>query len=42
MKIHEHYAGHMTKMAAAPLYGKNTLKIFISWTGGPISTKLGM
>ena len=41
MKIHEHDAGHMTKMAATPLYGKNTSKIF-SETGGPISMKLGM
>ena len=34
--------GHMTKMAAMPIYGKNLKKIFISRTGGPISTKLGM
>ena len=34
--------GHMTKMAAMPIYGKNPLKIFFSRTGGPISTKLGM
>ena len=33
--------GHMTKMAAMPIYGKNPSKIF-SGTGGPISTKLGM
>ena len=33
--------GHMTKMAAMPIYGKNPSKIF-SRTGGPISTKLGM
>ena len=25
MKIHQHNAGHMTKMAAMPIYGKNTL-----------------
>ena len=31
--------GHMTKMAAMPIYGKNPSKIF-SRTGGPISTKL--
>ena len=30
MKIHQHNAGHMTKMAAMPIYGKNTLKIFFS------------
>ena len=34
--------GHMTKMAAMPIYGKNPSKIFFSGTGGPISTKLGM
>ena len=33
--------GHMTKMAAMPIYGKNPSKIF-SGTGGPISIKLGM
>ena len=33
--------GHMTKMAAMPIYGNNPSKIF-SRTGGPISTKLGM
>ena len=34
--------GHMTKMAATPIYGKKLSKIFFSRTGGPISTKLGM
>ena len=33
--------GHMTKMAAMPIYGKNPSKIF-SETGGLISKKLGM
>ena len=33
--------GHMTKMAAMPIYGKNPSKFF-SGTTGPISTKLGM
>ena len=28
MKIIQHFAGHMTKMAVLPIYGKNTLKIF--------------
>ena len=42
MKIYQHDAGHMTKMAAAPIYGKNPSNIFFSGTGGPISTKLGM
>ena len=41
MKIHEHDAGHMTKMATMPIYGKNPSKIF-SGTGGLISMKLGM
>ena len=36
------HLGHMTKMAATPIYGKNPSKIFFSRTGGPISTKLGM
>ena len=34
--------GHMTKMAAMPIYGKNPSKIFFSGTTGPLSTKLGM
>ena len=33
--------GHITKMVAMPIYGKNPIKIF-SRTGRPISTKLGM
>ena len=42
MKINKHDAGHMTKVAATPIYDKNTSKVFFSWTDGPISTKLGM
>ena len=42
MKIHQHNAGHMTKMAAIPLYGKNTLKILFPGTTGAISVKLCM
>ena len=34
--------GHMTKIAAMPIYGKNRSKIFFSGTGGPISKKLVM
>ena len=34
--------GHMTKMAAMPIYGKIPTKIFYSGTGGPISKKLRM
>ena len=32
----------MTKMAAMPIYGINTLKILFSGTSGSISMKLGM
>ena len=42
IKVDKHDAGHMTKMAATPIYGENSSKIFFSGTGGPISTKLGM
>ena len=42
MKIHQHNAGHMTKMTAMPIYGKNTLKIFFPGTTGPIFMKLSM
>ena len=34
--------GHVTKMAAMPIYGENPSKIFFSGTDGRISTKLGM
>ena len=36
-----HNLGHMTKMAAVPIYGKNPSKIF-SETNRLISRKLGM
>ena len=42
MKIHQHFAGHMTKMAAMPIYGKNTLKIFFPGTTKQILMKLCM
>ena len=42
MKIHQHNAGHMIKMPAMPIYGKNTLKIFFSGTTGLILMKLCM
>ena len=42
MKIHQHNAVHMTKMAAIPIYGKNTLKILFLGTTGPILMKLCM
>ena len=34
--MHINNLGHITKMAAIPIYGKNSTKIF-SRTGGPIS-----
>ena len=42
MKIYQHFAGHMTKMAAMPIYGKNTLKIFFPGTTRQILKKLCM
>ena len=42
MKIHQDNAGHMTKMAAMPIYGKNTYKIFFPGTTGLILMKLCM
>ena len=41
-KVCPQHLGHMTKMAATPIYDKNHSKIFFSRTGGPISTKLGL
>ena len=41
-KVCSRHVGHMTKMAATPIYGKNPSKIFFSRTGRPIFTKLGM
>ena len=40
-KVYINSPGHMTKMVAMPIYGKN-LKKFLSRTGVPISTKFGM
>ena len=40
--MYKNNPGHMTKMAAMPIYGKKPSKIFFSGTGWPISTKLGM
>ena len=34
--------GHLTKMAATPIYGKNPSKIFFSRTNGPMTLWLGM
>ena len=41
-KVCSRHLGHMTKMAATLIYGKNLSKSFFSRTGGPIFTKLGM
>ena len=41
-KVCSRHLGHMTKMAATPIYGKNPSKIFFSRSGEPIFTKLGM
>ena len=42
MKMHLNNASHMTKMAAMPIYGKNTLENFFPGTTGLILMKLGM
>ena len=42
MKVYINGPGHMTKMAATPIYGKNPSKIFFSRTGGLIFKKIGM
>ena len=41
-KIYTKYFGHMTKMAAKPIYGKKLLKIFFSGTRRPVTLRLGM
>ena len=41
-KVCSRHLGHMTKMAATPIYGKNPSKIFFSRTGRRTSMKLGM
>ena len=40
-KVGSNGPGHMTKMAAMPIYGK-TLKIFFSGTKRPMTLKLGL
>ena len=42
MKIYQHDAGQMTKMAAMPIYGKIPFKMFYPGSSGTISTKLGI
>ena len=41
-KIYSKHVGHMTKMAATPIYGKNPLKIFFSRTRRLVTLGLGM
>ena len=41
-KVYINGAGHLTKMAAMPIYGKNLKKIFFSRTRSPMILKLGM
>ena len=42
MKVCSNGPGHMTKMAATPIYGKNPSKIFFSRTRRPMTLRLGM
>ena len=41
-KIFTKYFGHMAKMAATPIYGKNLLKIFSPRTRRPVTLRLDM
>ena len=41
-KVCSNGPGHMTKMAATPIYGKNPLKIFFSRARKPMTLRLGM
>ena len=41
-KIYAKYFGHMTKVAAMPIYGKNPSKIFFSRTRRAMTLGLGM
>ena len=40
MKIYINELGHMTNMAAMPIYGKNLEKIFFSRTNRPMTRNL--
>ena len=42
MKVYSNDPGHMTKMAAIPICGKNLKQIFFSGTKRPMTLKLGM
>ena len=41
MKSYTNGLGHITKMAATPIHGKNPSKIVFSRTSEPIAMKLG-
>ena len=41
-KVCSNSLGHMTKMAAMPIYGKHPLEIFFSRTRRPMTSGLGM
>ena len=41
-KVYINGPGHMTKVAATPIYDKNLQKIFFSRTGSSMILKLGM
>ena len=42
MKICINELGHLTKMAAMPIYGKKTLKVLFSRTNGLMALKHGV
>ena len=42
MKIYTNEFGHVTNMAAMPIYGKNLKKIFFSRTNRPMTLKRSM
>ena len=42
MKIYTNELGHMTNMAAMPIYGKNLKNIFFSRTDRPMTLKLSV
>ena len=42
IKIYQHDVGHITKMAAKTIYGKNPSKILFSGISGRISMKISL
>ena len=42
VKFYSEHLGHMTKMAATPIFGGNPSKILFSGTKGPMTLGLGM